>query len=50
MSVGNRKAEYDRLVKLGRFKDIPQDLLKEFGEVSQTSKPKAKKATKKVTK
>ena len=32
MSKENRQKEYDRLISLGRTKDIPESLTSEFGE------------------
>ena len=36
MSYENRKREYERLVNLGREKDIPQSLIDEFGKIKKS--------------
>ena len=47
MSKENRKREYDRLVELGRQKDICQSLKDQFGE-TDTVEPKKTFFKKKV--
>ena len=50
MSYNNRLREYDRLVALGRDRDIPKSLMDEFGKPKDSSKPiplKSKKVKKK---
>ena len=42
MSKENRKKEYDRLISLGRERDIPESLVKEFGEIKKDEKKESK--------
>jgi len=45
LSEENRRKEYDRLIKLGRTKDIPESLTSEFGEApisNPTNPPRGK--------
>lgn len=51
MSKENRQAEYNRLVKLGREKDICPSLMEEFGKPAEPiPEPKPEKKEKKVKK
>lgn len=47
MSYENRKKEYDRLIRLHREKDIPQNLLDEFGPAEKPATISSKKKGKK---
>jgi hypothetical protein len=46
MSYKNRKKEYERLISLGREKDISQALQDEFGAKPPTIEPVKKKVKK----
>lgn len=41
MSFENRKREYERLVESGRFEQIPESLIKEFGKPMPKAKEEA---------